>query len=338
MGKRGILAELLFRTGAINGLSRILSHNKIVILNYHRVCPDQRKTPTPFHDGLFTVGADEFYRQMSWLKRHTNILSEQDILDIAYRGGYEKSRLKCPSVAITFDDGYYDNYAVAYPILKTLKIPAFFFICTGMVWERRLLWWDILAFLIKNCRKHSIFVDEREYVLDNNRSGIIDELQLKMKQCSHEQIVRHIMSISAATEIELPPEEMQDKEIMTVEQIREMASNEMAIGSHTHTHRSLAMSDSSRHETELTVSKQLLEKTTSRPVHSVSYPYGLDEYIPPSIREIAVKCGYQLGFSSSFGVNYLNNIDGMTLKRFSGELEKVSHVSLLATWPELFTY
>src|SRR5688572_61567 len=39
--------------------------------------------------------------------------------------------------AITFDDGLRSNMLVAYPILRALGIPATFFVCPGLIEERR---------------------------------------------------------------------------------------------------------------------------------------------------------------------------------------------------------
>ncbi len=333
-GKRERLADLLFKTRLIGILSRFTAHNKLVVLNYHRIRPDAITAATPFDDGVFSANADQFFRQMNWLKRHTRILSEKELIDQIVTSNYQKTNR--PSVVITFDDGYQDNYSIAYPILKSLQIPAIFFICTEMVWERKLCWWDVLAYLIKQCRKPSIVINDNEYILKNNRLKIIADFQLQMKQYPSERIHDYIRLIAEASEIDLPSDEIQDRELMTREQIREMAAHQMTIGSHTHTHRVLSSIDNHEHQTELMVSKLLLEQTTGQPVRSVSYPFGRYQYIPPSIQDAARKCGYQLGFTSNFGVNYLNRVNAMALKRFSGELEKVSTASLITVWPELF--
>ncbi|MDP2853971.1 MAG: polysaccharide deacetylase family protein [Smithellaceae bacterium] len=334
-GKRERLADLLFKTRLIAILRRFAGHNKLVVLNYHRIRPDSATVVTPFDDGVFSANADQFFRQMTWLKRHTRILSEKELIDKILTNNYQKSNR--PSVVITFDDGYHDNYSIAYPILKSLQIPAIFFISTEMIWERKLCWWDVLAYLIKQCRKPSIVIDNNEYTLQNNRLKMIEDFQLPMKEYPCGRIREELRLISEATEIDLPSDEIQDRELMTRDQIREMAAHQMTIGSHAHTHQALSCLDECEHDAELMVSKQLLEQTTGETVRSVSYPFGRYQYIPSSIQDAARKCGYQLGFTSNFGVNYLNQINNnMALKRFSGELEKVSTVSLITVWPELF--
>jgi len=335
-GKRELLGDILFKTNLITIIRRFSVNSKIVILNYHRIRPGSTSPATPFDDGVYTVNTDQFTRQMRWLKKHARILSEEELIDqiVTNKKNYLKPNV--PSVVITFDDGYRDNYAIAYPVLKSLEIPAFFFICTAMVWARKLRWWDVVAYLLKKCRKASIVLDGREYVLKNNGLPVIEYLCRQMKEYPRERINEFIRIISEASEIDLPADDIQDAELMTQEQIREMAENEMTIGSHAHTHQALSCLDSQVHREELTLSKRLIEGVTGQPVKSVSYPFGLYKYIPLSIQEIARSCGYQLGFTSNFGVNYLNNINHMDLKRISGGLEKVSTVSLITFWPELF--
>jgi peptidoglycan/xylan/chitin deacetylase (PgdA/CDA1 family) len=335
-GKRELLADLLFKSRLTGLISRFPVHNQLVVLNYHRIRPDSAEAPTLFDDGVYTAKAEQFFRQMRWLKRHARILSEQDLIDWIEKDPRSDQKTKCPSVVITFDDGYIDNYSIAYPILKSLLIPAMFFICTEMIWERKLRWWDVLAYLIKQCRKSSLVLDGHEYPLRNNRLKLIAELQSRMKQYPSERIERDIRLLAGVTEMDLPPDDVQDRELMTREQIREMSANRMAIGSHAHTHQALSCLDHGQHEMELTVSKQLLEEATGKPVRSVSYPFGLYQYIPSAILDAAGKCGYRLGFTSNYGVNYLHEMNGMALKRFSGDLEKVSKASLITVWPELF--
>lgn len=333
-GKRELLANLLFKTRLIGVLSRFIAHNKVVVLNYHRIRPASTSAATPFDDGVFSVNADQFLQQMHWLKRHTQILSEKQLIEQIAANTYQKPNR--PSVVITFDDGYNDNHSIAYPILRSLQIPAIFFISTEMIWERKLLWWDVVAYLVKKCRRPSIVIYDHEYILQNNFLQAIEDIRLQLIQYPCEQIHNELRLISETTEIDLPSDEIQDRELMTRDQIREMAANQMTIGSHAHTHQALSCLDDREHEAELTVSKTLLEQTTGQPVKSVSYPFGFYQYIPFSIQDTARKCGYQLGFTSNFGVNYINNIQKMAIKRFSGELESISTVSLITVWPELF--
>ena len=44
-------------------------------------------------------------------------------------------------VCITFDDGYKDNYTIAYPILKRLNVPFTVYVTTGFVDNRLPMWW-----------------------------------------------------------------------------------------------------------------------------------------------------------------------------------------------------
>ena len=67
----------------------------------------------------------EFKAQMEYLKKHNfNVVPLDTIVDAVQYG----TKLPPHTVALTFDDGYKDNYTVAYPILKQYKYPATLFI------------------------------------------------------------------------------------------------------------------------------------------------------------------------------------------------------------------
>ncbi len=44
-------------------------------------------------------------------------------------------------VCITFDDGYQDNYTLAYPMLKRLDVPFTVYVTTGFIDNRLPMWW-----------------------------------------------------------------------------------------------------------------------------------------------------------------------------------------------------
>jgi methionyl-tRNA formyltransferase len=102
---------------------RILAGRKqqrIVILLYHRVNDEQRDSTT--------VGIGQFHRQMEMVARYNPRLSLRELLS----GEFDPASRR-PYVLVTFDDGYRDNYVHASPILLRHRIPATFFISTGII-------------------------------------------------------------------------------------------------------------------------------------------------------------------------------------------------------------
>jgi peptidoglycan/xylan/chitin deacetylase (PgdA/CDA1 family) len=336
-GKRVCVADFLFKTGLIYLIQKLYSHNRIVVLNYHRIRPLTSDPPSEFDNNLFNVHVDEFARQMKWLKQNTRILSEKDLINLITTAADSHEKSKIPLVAITFDDGYLDNYTLAYPVLKSLNIQAIFFVCTAMITDRRLWWWDIVAYLINKCQKPFIVMDNWHHDFLTERSGTIQFFQSAMKKLSAVQINQCIEDISNACDVALPSIDLQDRELMNWNQIREMSSNQMTVASHTHTHPTLALLSNLEMQEELVLSKKILENQLGQRVLSISYPFGDHCYIPSVVQTIARNCGYQLGFTSSFGINSLKMIRPLALNRIAGHLEKESTVSVMSVLPHLFT-
>jgi peptidoglycan/xylan/chitin deacetylase (PgdA/CDA1 family) len=92
------------------------------ILTYHRVNDSHPR------DRL-TVHPRDFAAQMEELRATRTVTTLDDALD-ALRG---QRPLPARAVAITFDDGYRDNFTFAVPILERFGFPATFFIATGYI-------------------------------------------------------------------------------------------------------------------------------------------------------------------------------------------------------------
>lgn len=96
----------------------------ISVLLYHRVNDDMR-------DPL-TVGVEQFDKQMEMIKERYTVVSIEDVIS-----GHVDRAEQRPIVAVTFDDGYLDNYEYAVPILLKHRIPAAFFVTTGLIGTNR---------------------------------------------------------------------------------------------------------------------------------------------------------------------------------------------------------
>lgn len=92
---------------------------RTVVLCYHSV-----HSTTPFASATPRV----FEQHLIWLKQHCTIVPFSQITAVVSGSGEGY-----PCVAITFDDGYVDNYECAFPLLQRYEVPATFFLTVGFM-------------------------------------------------------------------------------------------------------------------------------------------------------------------------------------------------------------
>jgi peptidoglycan/xylan/chitin deacetylase (PgdA/CDA1 family) len=246
-------------------------------------------------------------------------LAERDLVELVR----EQRPLPALGTMITFDDGYRDNYDRAYPVLKRSGVPAIFFIPTA----RQLGWWDIIAFLIKHTDRPTIESVPREQA--------ISHYLRRMKLEPHAQTSNLLPQLAEACGVALPDRARQDAELMTWDQIREVAQRGIAIGSHTHSHRVLATIPVETQREELATSKSILERELGQPVRSLSYPVGNYQHFTNETQSLAAECGYAVAFSFNTGVNTGPRLTAYDVKRV-GPPNDVELLAAMAAWPALF--
>lgn len=126
--KRGA-KQLMFRAysnlmPAVHYMHGRRGDQRLIILLYHRVS-DQ------FRDHV-TVGIERFDQHMAHIAKHFPVVSLKQIID----GDLPLSQKK-PLIAVTFDDGYLDNFENAAPILLKHQVPCTFFISTEKIRANR---------------------------------------------------------------------------------------------------------------------------------------------------------------------------------------------------------
>ena len=107
------------------------------IAMYHRIA-DLAVDPW----GL-AVNSSNFAAQVTLLSRYRTVLPLAEFVSRAFDG-----TLPDTAVALTVDDGYYDNLSSAGPILARAHMPATLFLATGPAERGAGYWWDEVAMIL----------------------------------------------------------------------------------------------------------------------------------------------------------------------------------------------
>src|SRR5579863_3048663 len=93
-----------------------------VVLLYHGVTTSSQGLAAL--DGKH-VRLEHFRRQLELFRRRRRVVALGELLDALRTGADARGML-----AITFDDGYLDNFTCAAPALADYRMPASFFLCS----------------------------------------------------------------------------------------------------------------------------------------------------------------------------------------------------------------
>lgn len=327
--KRRAASSFLKWTGVL-GVANRIQPSSLTIFGCHRIQrPDQL---TRFDDGVFdTPQAGQFKDLMKTLAQNGDAVSEKDIADFA------AGRMKLPKRAflVTFDDGYEDCHSLVTPVLKSLSISGLFFIPTEAIDDRKLGWWDLLAWSLKHSKRTEITVRDKRYALGTETEQALCEFKQIMKLECAQNNHSLVEEVAKACEVSLPALDLASKELLTWDQIRSMKKDGMAIGSHTHTHRVLATLPPETQREELALSKKRLETELGESVLSISYPVGGYEHFNLETKNLAKECGYQIGFSYHTGVNFHSTFDPFDIKRIAAPHHSSELLATLAL-PRIF--
>lgn len=283
----------------------------LYVFNYHRVGD---ANATPFDPNVFSCDEVAFREHVRLLKSNFDVVSAETMIDQVLGGRPLTKRL----AVITFDDGYHDNFAAAFPILRDEGASAIFFLPTALVASSVVPWWDEIAWLVKNTREPFISASWINSPLSRSSQSVpelISKVLTAFKANPAEPAVK-IEELKRTLKCEMPVHAAEPL-FLNWEQAKAMREGGMDIGSHAHTHQILAHLTREQQRQELTTSKTILESHLGERVHTVAYPVGTKGAFNDDTLELAKACGYKAGFSYIQGVNNSKRLQPFELRRIS---------------------
>lgn len=218
---------------------RLSRQPRLLILMYHRVMPRDDATRQFEQPGMI-VAPETFEMHLRVLRRHFELMRLGDWVQTA-RSGAPLPQRAC---AITFDDGWRDNYTWAFPVLRSAGAPATIFLVSRLIGQSYGFWptrlarvlhaaWaagdtTIPARLTQRCPAVQVPVS----VSQNQAGAVSDAVLVELKQAYGDEAM-----LRTTAEIESLAGTSSERELMSWDEVQEMrASGLVEFGSHTCTH------------------------------------------------------------------------------------------------------
>jgi peptidoglycan/xylan/chitin deacetylase (PgdA/CDA1 family) len=269
-----------------------------LVLGYHRVVDDFAGVASTEMGSMLTSAA-MFERHLDCVGRHFRFVSLDEIGAHILSG----EPFDQPVAAITFDDGYHDNYEHAFPILKRKGIPAAVFVVTDLVGRPFWQVHDKLYHLI--AKAFATWDDPRREL-----SGLMRALGLPTAPITRDTTRTPLLTVSALLP-GLPMtsvRNLMDGLEATVgngfynipptldwSELETMRRAGFTIGSHTKRHVSLPAESPDVIADELQGSRQALEARLGQPVAHFAYPGG---QFNTAVVEAVARAGYQFAYTA----------------------------------------
>jgi peptidoglycan/xylan/chitin deacetylase (PgdA/CDA1 family) len=301
----GLSRRFCFPSGYLGLRHPFCGSLQTVMLLYHRVVP-RAALPSICSLPQIVTPLEDFEEQLDFLASQYHILS----LGEFGRVRQERRAMPLKTVVITFDDGWEDNYAHAFPALKRRGIPATIFLGTAYIGTAQAFWQEQLLHLIQVWRQR---VQSGEIKAADARqlppalssvflSSGVDRATLRL--------VEDLKTANEGTRSELrealagilghPSFPFRDNAFLNWNQVRDMHASGIEFGSHARSHRLLPSLSPSEIVGEVRESKGQIEDMLGGPVTSFAYPNGNYD---ATVIEALKTSGYRLAATTRKGIN-----------------------------------
>ncbi len=287
--------------------SKFLKKKSCTIFLFHGVV--DKKNPGIKNYTNKHIHINKFKKILKNLKNKGQAISLDDIVKL------KKNKTNFPdfSYAITFDDGYYNNYSIAAPILNEFNLPATFYVTTDFISNNSMSWIDMIEDGINkvNVKKkiHYKKFKIQNLASDNNKIKFLNFLRKEIKSNHELDPYKEILKIGKNNNIILNKslKNIFDKK-MSWNNLKKISNdNNFIIGGHGKTHRILSYLNNVDLKNEITKSIKIINKKLSIKVKHFSYPEGLNFCYGKREILILKKNGIECSPSAIHGVNTIKD-------------------------------
>ncbi len=265
---RRLAAQVVAAVAVASGWTRLARARRhargdfrVAILAYHGVTHGAER------EGV--VSAARLVRQLRGLKRHYRVVSLT-----AAAAQLAQGNLREDLLVLTFDDGYQDNYRVAWPVLAAEGASATIFLTTGFL-DGKGLWFDFahraLVALARRPAAVSALVQEQCAALLPGWQPHTPSTELvRQLKYLHPRARQIWLDCVQALDLELAP----PAQPLTWDEVRALLAAGAGIGAHTVSHPILATLSREEQEREIQGCRERIAAETGTAPTTFAFPNG----------------------------------------------------------------
>lgn len=234
----------------------------------------------------------EFEKHLKYFKQNFDVLPLKELCAKPQHKNGKRA------VALTFDDGYFNNIQHAIPLLLKYRMPATFFVSTISLTDNQYLHPADYIDIIAKSKRGTIDINGIQFPTGNQQLlnsketayTYINSLGFEDFKTMMDSLKRQYRFDEMVKEID--PEVYK---LTTNETVADLLSDSLfSVGSHGHDHINLSMLSQEELAHQLSVSKKILESHTQTSVDVLAFPYG---YFNKDVVKASAEQGYQYTFA-----------------------------------------
>jgi peptidoglycan/xylan/chitin deacetylase (PgdA/CDA1 family) len=251
---------------------KLFRKNQAFILMYHRILRTLDDGNAYVQPGMYVL-SNTFEQQMKVLRDRFKVISLKELLK-RIKNGIDISGC----CAITFDDGWIDNYVNAFPILKKYELPATIFLPTGFIGTKRSFWPEELSYILKQpegLKAAKQNIDEleplfRKFIINNNETEFLENSILKFKNLPQHKRELYLHKLRLSCKYS-----NSERLLMNWQEVSEMGASDLIdFGAHTDEHIILDQVSLSVAEIEIERSHRVFKQHLGKYPVYFAYPDG----------------------------------------------------------------
>lgn len=291
----------LLKIIGISSLLRFQKKNTLTVLSLHRVSNEKDYFWNP-------ITPETFEKLLQYVTKYYSVTSFENISRL--RENYYSSK---PYLILSFDDGYYDFYEHALPLLRKYNLASNHNIVNNCATHNHIIWTQRLNEIFNYCKENKInlsFLFNGKTISFQSHNGNWLKFYLEMYNL--------LLKISKVERLEILEKKEQEYSISPVckmmnwEQVIECSESQVEIGCHTYTHDVLStITDVNILHKEIIQSAIEIEKKVGKKCNVLALPNGSGN---EKIAELVESYGMQYVLYVDDKINNFSHLKGNNIK------------------------